>query len=75
MEFSVLCGMGVSPVREVLLCDGTSAHTITAMSSIIRFSFVINSSMMVLVIIIIIIGIKVTVLIMSRKLKILTLPL
>ena len=75
MEFSVSCGVGVSPMWEVLLCDDTSARTITAMSSIIRFTIVINSSMIVLVIIIIISVIKVVVPIVSRKLQILALSL
>ena len=75
MEFSVSCGVDASSMWEVLLCDDTSARTITAMSNIIRLTIVINSSMMVLVIIIIISVIKVVVPIVSRKLQILALSL
>ena len=71
MKLSVSCGRGVSLVWEVLLCDVTSARTITVMSGISKLSIVINMSMMVLVIIIIIIVIKVIVLSMTRKLQIL----
>ena len=69
------CGVGVSPVWEVLFYDDTSTCTITAMSSIIRFTIVINSSMMVLVIITIISFIKINVFIMTRKLQIFSLSL
>ena len=59
----------------VILCDDTSARTITAMSSIMRFTIVINSSVIVLVIIIIISVIKDIALIVNRKMQLLALSL
>ena len=75
MKFSVSCGVIVSLIWEILLCDDISARTITEISSIIRSTIVINISMMVIVVIIIIIVIKVIVLIRTRKLQIVTLSL
>ena len=74
MEFSVSCGVDVSPVWDVTLCDDTSARTITAISSIMRFT-IVNSSMIVLVNIIIISVIKDIALIVTRKMQLLVLSL
>ena len=69
------CGVDVSPVWEVELCDDTSARNITAISSIIRLTIVINSRMMVLVIIIISSVIKDITLIVTRKMQLVVLSL
>ena len=49
VEFNVSCGVGVGSMWEVLWYDDTSARTSTAMSSIIRFTIIINNSMKVLI--------------------------